>query len=291
MNKLPLFITVLLACLANEISAQLYLTVKPMTGSNTTYGVYMQPCDGLPLSGNTITGSGQITLVAPTGAIFMGITSVSGTWQAGDMIGGPSEAPNKVYYSTGFLMDYPAIAYTAGMETLLFTVQMGGFVVAQPELIDNENDPFAQLPNSYGTNPGNDLAVIDIGATPTSFYNYAGNYAPDAFGCGGEPQPGNPEDSPFYVGAVKQGERLGRKWFALVPNPAIDWVKVDFGGEEQDTQGLVRLWDASGNALGKLDKRQNPAVTINVWELPPGLYFITYESEGKVLQRERFMKN
>jgi hypothetical protein len=177
------------------------------------------------------------------------------------------------------------------METLLFTVQMGGFVVAQPELIDNENDPFAQLPNSIGTNPGNDLSVIDIGATPTTFYSYAGNYTPDAFDCGGNTSSGNPEDSPFYVGAVKNGERLNRKLFALVPNPAIDWLQVDFGKEVLDTQGVVRLWDARGNALGKLKKGRNEKVTLNVWELPPGLYFITYESEGKVLQRERFFKN
>ncbi|MFQ5447186.1 MAG: hypothetical protein ACE5FF_09640 [Saprospiraceae bacterium] len=250
MNRLRLFTALLIALSVSDVSAQLYLTVKPMQAANT-YGVYVQPCGDLPLSGNTITGSGQITLTAPIGATFTGITSVRGSWLPGTMIGGPSESPGKVYYSVGFLMDYPAIAYVANMETLLFTVQMGGFVVAQPELIDNVNDPFAQLPNSYGVNPGNDLSVIDIGAEPTSFYSYAGNYVPDAFDCGGDPQTNDPGSSPFYVGAVKNGERLDRKWFALMPNPAIDWLQVDFGSQVQDTQGVVRLWNARGNALGR----------------------------------------
>lgn len=291
MNKLTLFIALFLAILANDISAQLFLTIKPMAGSGDTYGVYVQPCGDLPLSGNTITGSGQITLVASTGAVMVALTSVSGTWVVDSAISGPSESPDKVYYSAGFIMDYPAIALAANIETLLFTVKMGGVLTAQPELIDNENDPFAQLPNSMGSNPGNDLSVIDIGAEPTAFYSYGGNYAPDNFACGGETQPGGPGNSPFFAGAVKLGERLNRKWFALVPNPAIDWVKVDFGGEAHNTRGVVRLWDRRGNALGKLDKAENSHVSINVWELPAGLYFITYESEGKVLQRERFYKN
>ena len=206
-----------------------------MQASNT-YDLYVQPCQDLPLSGNTITGSGQITLVAPVGALFMGITSVSGTWLASDAIGGPVESPGNVYYSVGFLMDYPAIALAANNETLLFIVQMGGFVVATPELIDNENDPFAQLPNSYGINPGNDLSVIDIGTEPTSFYTYAGSYVPDAFDCGSGIQPNDPGTFPFFTGEVKQGERLQRKLFGLMPNPAMAWLRVNCCREVQDTQ-------------------------------------------------------
>ncbi len=294
MKKLKFFVTMLLAILANGISAQLYFTVKPMPEPQR-FGVYVQPCMDQPLSLNTITGSGQVTMIVPVDAVFLDVISVSGTWEIINMAIGPEEAPNEAYYSIGLLTDVPQITYVNGEETLLFTVKVMGDNIAQPELIENGIDPFDQLPNSFYSNPGNDLSVIDFGNAEVGFYEYSGNYSGELIDCGDDPPSVNnssdPVVDPFFAGAVKQGEKLNKKMFAVMPNPASDHLRVDFGSELHDNQSFVRLWDSFGNALLKMEKGSNPSLNLNIWELPPGLYFITYESEGRVLQRERFYKN
>jgi hypothetical protein len=47
-------------------------------------------------------------------------------------------------------------------------------------LFDNANDPFV-APNSYSSNPGNDLGVVDLGAKGgLAYYGYARNYSSDS---------------------------------------------------------------------------------------------------------------
>ncbi|MCU0347672.1 MAG: hypothetical protein MUC59_12095, partial [Saprospiraceae bacterium] len=125
-------------------------------------------------SKKSTTGSGQVTVVAPIGFVYVGLENYGGTWIENARVDGPMEAPETSYISFGFVSDEPRIKYAAGKETLLFT-----FVVedaaAKISLIDNENDPFLE-PNTYGTNPGNDLGVIDFDRNGSLLvYNYSGN--------------------------------------------------------------------------------------------------------------------
>jgi hypothetical protein len=138
-----------------------------------TWGVFVVPGASINPTKRANTGSGQVTIVAPVGFVYAGMENVSGTWIENARVDGPMEAPDKAYISFGFVSDEPRIKYFAGKETLLFTF-VAEDASAQISLIDNENDPFS-TPNTYGSNPGNDLGVIDFGHGGQLVYAYGKN--------------------------------------------------------------------------------------------------------------------
>ncbi len=141
---------------------------------NKTWGVFVVPGEAINPSKRSTTGSGQVTVVAPIGFSYIGMENISGTWIENARVDGPMEAPGKAYISFGFVSDEPRIKYVQGKETLLFTF-ISEDSDAEITLIDNVNDPFA-TPNTYNTNPGNDLGVIDFGyENGPLYYGYGAN--------------------------------------------------------------------------------------------------------------------
>ena len=162
--------------------AQLELKLQLMPDAES-WGVYVKTPATLPITLSTITGSGQVTIIMPIDFEYEDLTSVHGNWIDNAVVYGPIENPGAKYVSFGLVDDDPHIDYFSGEETLLFTIKK---VDEYPEflyLIDcvspNETDPFC-FPNSMQSNPGNDLAVIDLGNLG-SFPFYSGNYAPNAW--------------------------------------------------------------------------------------------------------------
>jgi hypothetical protein len=160
-----------------------------------TWGVYVRP-NGVSPTSNTITGSGQVTIVMPLGFSYSGLTSVNGFWvDTGGRVDGPTEAPTKSYVSFGLQAAEPSfpIPLAAGTETLLFTIDRDDPCPDSIYLIDcntaSITDPFCpDYPdgtpgeNSEDTNPGNDLQTIDFG-NGGALYSYVGNYALSAWSC------------------------------------------------------------------------------------------------------------
>jgi hypothetical protein len=144
---------------------------------NTTWAVYVKPDNSIAPSTRTTAGSGQVTIVAPVGFEYDNLINHGGTWVDNARVDNPAEAPGKSYISFGFLNDIPRITLRSNQETLLFTFTASETFKGKAYLIDNENDPFAS-PNSFETNPGNDLGIIDFGNPGQLIhYTYAGNYA------------------------------------------------------------------------------------------------------------------
>jgi hypothetical protein len=147
---------------------------------NGTYGVFVKPDHTIAPSSKTQTGSGQVTIVVPSDFVYSNLKNVSGTWIENARVDSPVEAADKSYVSFGFVVDNPRIKLFPTEETLLFTFAADEAFAGQVELFDNENDAFV-TPNSYGSNPGNDLGVIDLGAKGgMAYYAYARNYSSDA---------------------------------------------------------------------------------------------------------------
>jgi hypothetical protein len=167
--------------------------------NGTKWGVYAYTQPGTNPTSNTITGSGQITLVAPLGYNLLNLTSVSGFWQSNAVINGPTENPTKTYISIGLSSDDPQIHYSATAPTLLFTFQkQSSFCPDEFYLIENTVDPFDHLPNSVNSNPGNEITVLDFGTTPPSLYQYGKNiglFAWDCHDCDGDGIPNALEDT------------------------------------------------------------------------------------------------
>ncbi len=148
--------------------------------SDNTYGVFVQPDHSISPSGKTQTGSGQVTLVVPTNFTYSNFKNLAGTWIENARVNAPVEASDKSYISFGFVVDNPRIQLFPNEETLLFTFSTDGTFNGQIALFNNENDPF-MTPNSYGSNPGNDLGVVDFGTQEgLVYYTYARNYSTEA---------------------------------------------------------------------------------------------------------------
>jgi Secretion system C-terminal sorting domain len=168
-------------------SAQINLKIAAIPGETGSYGVYARVCENIMPSGNTITGSGQVTLKLQAGATVSNLASHAGTWSQNATIANPSEAMGFTYVSMGFLVDNPQIIFQPDSETLLFSFKLNGSS-ATPILLENGVDPFDQLPNSANSNPGNELTVLDFGVQPLGLYTYSGNYTGTSITCEEEPQ-------------------------------------------------------------------------------------------------------
>ena len=170
-----------LAAQSSDFISSLEFKIQ-LLDNNGTYGVFVMPDHTISPSGKTQTGSGQVTLVTPTNFDYTSLKNHAGTWVENARVDAPAEAMDKSYVSFGFVVDEPRIKLFPNEETLLFTFTCDADFTGQISLFDNENDPF-NTPNSYNSNPGNDLGVIDLGASGgMAYYTYARNYNTDSAG-------------------------------------------------------------------------------------------------------------
>lgn len=151
-----------------------------------TYGVYVKPGDGYVSAPFNLTATSQVTVVVPDGFQWGNLTNYAGSWVAEATVGAvpanhPVENPDYTYQSFYMQVDVPQINYIAGEETLLFSFKRIGACPDTIYLMDNATDPFNQLPNSYGNNPGNEFSIFYPGASET--YGWAGVYAHSAWSC------------------------------------------------------------------------------------------------------------
>ncbi|MBI5914754.1 MAG: hypothetical protein HY842_05210 [Bacteroidetes bacterium] len=175
-SLMAFFATTVVSAQSSDFQSSLEFKIQLMP-DNVTYGVFVKPDQTISPSGKTQTGSGQVTLVTPTNFTYSNFKNHAGTWVENARVNAPAEATENSYVSFGFVVDNPRIKLFPNEETLLFTFKCDAAFQGQIALIDNENDPFS-TPNSYGSNPGNDLGVIDTGSEGgMAYYIYARNYS------------------------------------------------------------------------------------------------------------------
>jgi 2-iminoacetate synthase len=78
------------------LSAQINLKIDAVPGTANTWGVYTKTCEDVFPTANTITGSGQVTVIFPVGLALSNLTSHAGAWSQNAMVAAPGEAPDKV---------------------------------------------------------------------------------------------------------------------------------------------------------------------------------------------------
>jgi hypothetical protein len=177
MNTVKLIFTIaILSCTTFVFGqeGQLFFSLQQI--SDITWGVFVKPGDAISPSAKTAAGSGQVTIVAPIDFQYANLEEFGGSWVENARVNGPQEATDKSYISFGFVNDNPRIQLIPNEETLLFTFTTDAVFNGSFQLFDNQNDPF-NTPNSYETNPGNDLGMLDFGTgNGMQTYQYSGNY-------------------------------------------------------------------------------------------------------------------
>ncbi len=177
MNTLKSLFTIAIISFSTILSAEnesLLFSLQQLP--DMTWGVFVKPVESIFPSDKTAAGSGQITIVAPVDFTYSTITNVSGTWVENARVDAPTEATDKAYISFGFVHDNPKIELFPNEETLLFTFTCNESFDGAISLFENGNDVFS-TPNSRGTNPGNDIGILDFGTgNGMQTYRYAGNY-------------------------------------------------------------------------------------------------------------------
>jgi len=194
-----------------------------------------KPKPSINPSTNTMTGTGQVTLVVPTGFTFNNFTSIKGQWSnPPTIVKAPVENPNFDYISVGLLSDggFPNnIQYVTGQETALFRLVRTSACIGPVTLIELD-DPF-YAPNSAGSNPGNDIGVIDIGRPGFPFYVWFANYG-FAPGC-----TDSDSDGLFNFIEDKNGNGVVDAGETDPNNPDTDGDGLSDGTEDANKNGVV----------------------------------------------------
>ena len=271
MGKTNKYLPVLLLFFfSTNVFGQLELKLA-MLPDSTGWGVYIQPNESINPSLNTITGSGQITLVVPSGYHFGKFENKAGLWDMNTIVNAPVENPTKDYISFGFSTDNPPITIQKGQETLLFTLERITPCPSELHLIDNDLDPFASLPNSYGSNPGNEISIIDVNRGTQYFYTK--NYDMCAWSCG-------PCEELSNTTNINDSE------LEIFPNPNDGAFQIDLGSNESKID-RIKIFNTIGKLI--LSKEINSSQLFFDENLKSGMYLISFEIDNKPILTKRIV--
>ncbi len=169
-------------CIAAPINPQedkVYYRVD-WSSTDQRYHVFMYP-GSTPLPNMSLTS--QVTLKMPHSsddtARFQPSsisTAITGTlWAETSRVDAPLEDASADYLSFSMaISDTTAMNWQSGQELEVFSFANSGSCLGSVSLMNNATDPFNTLPNSEGTNPGNQFTNLGWGTSATN--NYAGNY-------------------------------------------------------------------------------------------------------------------
>lgn len=163
---------------SNPQANQVYYRIH-WDSTDQRYHVYMYP-GSVPSPNMSLTS--QVTLKVPHATetdsfTASGIkTNVSGAiWTESSRVNAPNEDVSADYLSFNMnLTNANLLDWQSGKELEVFSFANSHACLGDVSLMNNLTDPFNTLPNSAGTNPGNQFTNIGWGSA--SINNYAGNY-------------------------------------------------------------------------------------------------------------------
>jgi len=218
--------------------------------TGNTYEVYMRP-DITPSAPN-LTLTAQVTIKVPHGVdlerfIISDLQSaVAGTtWSASSRIDAPAEASGFDYLS--FVVDFPGgsrsvFNWTANQEVKVFSFKNSGACLGAIELLNNDTDPFNQLPNSVGTNPGNQITVLGIAKDNA----HIGNYETGKANC--TPAANNDSDGDGVVDQIEDANTDGDNNPATNPGPDTDGdSKPNYLDTDDDGDSILTRYEDYNN--------------------------------------------
>ena len=165
----------------NAKANQVYYRID-WANSDQRYHVYMYP-GSLPSPNRTL--SSQVTIKVPhaTGNDQFKVNelqsaTLANVWSDNSRVNAPPEDSKADYISFSVqTMDPASFPWKTGQEIEVFSFTNAGKCLGPVKLLNNA-DTFNNMPNSAGTNPGNQFTNAGWGSDDTN--NYAGNYGCEA---------------------------------------------------------------------------------------------------------------
>ena len=226
-------------------SAQLHTKLQ-WIAQDSVWGVFVRTDTATNPSQNILLGSGQITVVAPSGFAITNLRSFMGSWDQNARANSPMENPEKDYISFGIELSESISQLGMSDEVLVLTFESPTRECPTSLYLIEHDDPFAtNIPNSLNTNPGNDLQMVDLGNS-RAIYSYSGNYDLDSWNCSGEENLTTSIDDFQSVQSVK-----------VFPNPFSEEVIFELTEKNYHRNLAVKLSDNLGRLIYQEEMEQD----------------------------------
>ncbi|HFA50718.1 MAG TPA: T9SS type A sorting domain-containing protein [Bacteroidetes bacterium] len=253
-------------------------------------------------SGYNKAQSGRFVIAASNGFVPGDLLSLSGgEWKPGMIKFNDQETPGITYFTFDLTPGNNNLNLLPGSEVPLLSFKSASGCPDALYLADGYV-PSEMLPNEF--------TAIDLGNYPHETVGLRQIYGQQNAGCGNNgsfllsnPQGGTGESASAAAPVSKMGvlPATGNAGFKTplpvvpsskmraYPNPAVDFINISLPQTMPEGNARYSVISANGAVL-----RAVPAggftQKIMLDELPAGLYFITLEVDGKVLDRQRFVK-
>ena len=280
------------ACLTDKC-VELKLQYLP---AKAAWAVKLRAKPGTPATTNNIVTAAGITLVAPQSFEYQNFTSKKGVWELSGTLENPAENPGMKYLTFELQPGVVSLNLLPWTETTLFTFKKAGDCPDSLYLM-NGMTPQGLQPNEI---KGQGQAFGQ-----THSIQLCGVYGLEAWSC---LSPAPPDQLPVetdiqlqVADEIKTAKGLAlddRKnalpgnpaWFQISPNPATDWLDVSLKNDWPQSNATLRLLNLQGQLLHRENLPGSSQIRLDLTALQPGIYFLTLEADGKVVQRERVVK-
>ena len=306
MQHLNVLIFLVLSCCGGTAFGQGLEFSLVYQEATTDWIVYLRAADYQP-SGVTYASSGQITLKVDTSTTLIDFQSMGGAWETNmpDVVKSPAEAPGHVFYSLGLNSGSSLVIPTEiGATVPLLRFRSFEGCPISLSLLDNHTDPFAQIPNSVNSNPGNNLTLVDANYNGTGQIfqlDWVGNYDLDAWRCRpvvveellkAHDAPAAPDAAGGEEGGLVNESPIPLSPAALEisPNPFETTLTVRVADITAQTTVRAQLFDATGQLVRLQEWRGDRPQALSTDALTPGSYFLVvragrYYSSRAVLKQ------
>lgn len=222
---------------SSTVSAQLETKLQWMPEDNL-WGIFVKVDSSISPSQDILLGSGQVTVVAPTGFEVTNMISYMGTWVLNARVNAPIENEEKDYISFGIRLSEKVTQLGAYEETLILTFSTTNNDCPSSLYLIEQEDPFVVAsPNSMNTNPGNDLQMVDIGRG-AAIYSYSGNYNLEGWNCNAV------ENITTSLDEIKRREMV-----KVYPNPFVNQIIFEAKVDGKRPNFQVKITDNLGRVI------------------------------------------
>ncbi|MBI5916838.1 MAG: T9SS type A sorting domain-containing protein, partial [Bacteroidetes bacterium] len=264
------------------------LAVKKLD-NNIGWSVWVKADSSFTETPYQLPTGGKVTLVAPIGFAFQGLTSQSGgKWKTGKVFFNPPQDPGKVYVEFNLTPNQNFLELAPGVERLLFSFSVVNGCPTSLMLMDSI------VPPGFSRN---EFTGFGAGDGPNVPFHFCGAYAQGEWECPPTWNSVGIESDFDFAEEMETEQDLNGGYsieneqvaphFGLYPNPVRDELTVVFDEAMAGKSASLRLWNLQGKLLLHENIEGETSSRLDFRPLTAGLYFLTLEVDGRVVQRER----